>query len=328
MRLNHSFGNTSIERSNAIMEYQKLTVKMALELAAPHTWPAAVMPVVIGIALSIANEAFPSWITCLVLLFICVLMQSSVNTFNDYFDYAKGLDSTEDNLDPTDAVLLYNNVNPKSALKLAIGFLAAAFVLGIYIIWLAGWIPLVIALVGALIVVLYSAGKTPISSLPIGEAVSGIVMGGLITLAVFDVLVGEFSWFVLLWSIPQIIGIGLIMMTNNTCDIEKDVQSNRRTLPIILGRKRARKVYHALLWSWIASIVIIVAIWFTDGLVIVVCMLLTAIPLVKPLLANPLKQSSRIKAMGQICSVNIALGAFYAASILFFAAQFFGSLLP
>ena len=50
------------------------------------------MPVVIGIALSIANEAFPSWITCLVLLFICVLMQSSVNTFNDYFDYVKGTD--------------------------------------------------------------------------------------------------------------------------------------------------------------------------------------------------------------------------------------------
>ena len=306
------------------MKTQKLTVKMAIELAAPHTWPAAVIPVVIGIALSVASEASPSWFTCLLLVLICVLMQSSVNTFNDYFDYVKGLDSKEDNLDPTDAVLLYNNIDPTSALKLAIGYLAGAFVLGIYIIWQAGWIPLVIALIGAIIVVLYSAGKTPISSLPIGEAVSGIVMGGLITLAVVDVLTGAFTWLALLWSVPQIIGIGLIMMTNNTCDIEKDLQSGRRTLPILLGRKRARRVYHALLWIWVISIVVIIAVWFTSGSIMVFCMLLTVFPLLKPLLANPLKQSSRIQAMGQICNVNIALGAFYAASILFAAAHFIG----
>lgn len=310
------------------MVYQKLTVKMALELAAPHSWPAAVIPVLIGIALSIASEVSPSWITCLVLVLICVLMQSSVNTFNDYFDYVKGLDSKDDNLDPTDAVLLYNNVDPKSALKLAIGYLASAFVLGIYIIWISSWIPLVIALIGAIIVVLYSAGRTPISSLPIGEAVSGIVMGGLITLAVYDVLTGTLYWITLLWSIPQMIGIALIMMTNNTCDIEKDVRSHRKTLPIVLGRRRTRKLYHALIWCWIISIIVIVAIWFTDGLVIVACMLLTAFPLVKPLLVNPLKQSSRIKAMSQICNLNIAFGVFYAASILFFAAQFYLSLLP
>ena len=301
------------------MAFQKLTVKMAIELAAPHTWPASVMPVLIGISLSVALGASPSWVTCLILLAICVLMQSSVNTFNDYFDYVKGLDSTEDNLDPTDAVLLYNNIDPKSALRLALGYLGGAFVLGIYIIWISGWIPLAIALIGALIVVLYSAGKTPISSLPIGEAVSGIVIGGLITLAVVDVLSDTFLWIVLAWSIPQIIGIGLIMMMNNTCDIEKDMQSNRRTLPIILGRKRSRKTYHVLLWIWVVSIVVIVSVWFTNGLIITVCMLLTSLPLLKPLLANPLKQSSRIQAMAQICYVNIALGVFYAASILFYA---------
>ena len=236
------------------MAYQNLTVKMAIELAAPHTWPASVMPVLIGITLSVALKASPSWVICLILLAICVLMQSSVNTFNDYFDYVKGLDSKEDNLDPTDAVLLYNNIDPKSALKLAIGYLAGAFVLGIYIIYLAGWIPLVIALVGALIVVLYSAGKTPISSLPIGEAVSGIVMGGLITLAVVDVITGTNMWIALLWSVPQIIGIGLIMMTNNTCDIEKDLRTGRRTLPNTIGRDKAVVLYRAFVLVWIISI--------------------------------------------------------------------------
>ncbi|MFR1639839.1 MAG: hypothetical protein ACLSVD_12190 [Eggerthellaceae bacterium] len=35
------------------------------------------------------------------MLVICVLMQSAVNMFNDYYDYVKGADSADDNVDPT-----------------------------------------------------------------------------------------------------------------------------------------------------------------------------------------------------------------------------------
>ena len=57
-------------------------------------------------------------------------MQSSVNTFNDYYDYVKGTDSSDDDVDPTDAVLIYNNVNPTCALVYAIALLVTAFILG------------------------------------------------------------------------------------------------------------------------------------------------------------------------------------------------------
>lgn len=69
--------------------------------------------------------------------------------------------------------------------------------------------------------VVYSAGKTPVSYLPIGEAVSGGVMGGLIPLACYQALTGDLNWLMLLWAVPEIIGVGLIMMTNNTCDMRK-----------------------------------------------------------------------------------------------------------
>ena len=153
----------------------------------------------------------------------------------------KGADSADDNVDPTDAVLVYNNVNPRAALALAVGFLAAAFLLGAYVIWIAGWIPLAIGAAGAVVVVLYSAGKTPISYLPIGELVSGFVMGGLIPLACYQALSGTFDLRALLWAVPTILGVGLIMFTNNTCDVEKDVESGRRTLSVLLGRERARR---------------------------------------------------------------------------------------
>ena len=292
-----------------------LSVRMATQLAAPHTWPAAVFPVLVAFACAQAKEGGASVTMTCVLLAICVLMQSAVNTFNDYYDYVKGSDSADDNVDPTDAVLVYNNVNPRSALILAIGFLVAAFALGVFVIVRAGWIPLALGIAGAVIVVLYSAGKTPISYLPIGEAVSGFVMGGLIPVACYQALSGVLEPLVLLWAVPTIIGVGLIMMTNNTCDIEKDKEAGRRTLPALLGRARARRLYHALVCTWVFAILVVLAAFFTKGLIVVPFMLLGCIPLLKALLKNPLTPAARIGAMSQICAVNIALGAFYATAL-------------
>ena len=292
-----------------------LTPLMAWELAAPHTWPAAILPCLVAVACAQATHGGVSVIMACVLLLICILMQSSVNTFNDYYDYVKGADSADDNVDPTDAVLVYNNVPPKQALALAVGFLVAAFALGAYVIWQAGWIPLAIGVVGALFVVLYSAGKTPISYLPLGEAVSGGVMGGLIPLACYQALTGELAWVMLLWAVPEIIGVGLIMLTNNTCDVEKDVDARRRTLPVLLGRARARRLYHGLVFAWMAAIAVLVAVFFPTGAIVLPFALLAAYPLVKALLKNPLVPASRIGAMAQVCGVNVALGAFYAAAV-------------
>lgn len=288
---------------------------MALQIAAPHTWPAAILPALIAMSCAAANGYTVSAVMALVLLAISIFMQAAVNTFNDYYDYVKGSDSAEDNVDPTDAVLVYNNVNPRSALMLAVGFLVVAFALGAYVIWQAGWIPLVIGIVGAIVVVLYSAGKTPISYLPIGELMSGFVMGGLIPLACYQALTKCFDPLMLVWALPTIIGVGLIMLTNNTCDVEKDIESGRKTLPVLLGRSRARTLYHALVWIWIALVIVNVLIWFSGGWPVLVFMLAASIPLLKALLSNPLAPPARIGAMAQICSVNIALGAFYAAAV-------------
>lgn len=116
-------------------EYQKFTVKMAVQLAAPHTWPAAILPVLVATSAAAATGHAISPIMACVLLAICILMQASVNTFNDYYDFVKGADSADDDVEVSDATLVYNNVNPACALRLGIGFLVAAFLLGAYVIW-------------------------------------------------------------------------------------------------------------------------------------------------------------------------------------------------
>lgn len=293
-----------------------LSPRLALQLAAPHTWPAAIMPVLVAAACALANTGSLDVGMAWLLLLICILMQASVNTFNDYFDFIKGTDTAEDNVEASDSVLVYNDVNPRSALGLAIGFLAVAFLLGLYVVWKTGPVPLVIALIGAVIVVMYSGGKTPLSYLPVGEAVSGIVMGGLIPLACHQVLSGTFTFMALLWATPTIIGVGLIMMTNNTCDIEKDIEASRHTLPVLLGREKARTLYHALMVIWVLAILAIIGIWFPRGIVVLPFLALGCYPLMMGLWKNPLAAPTRIGAMGQICSVNVALGAFYAAALL------------
>lgn len=303
------------ESQNNPGSFSPFTLTFALQLAAPHTWPAAIIPVLVSCAVAYAAVGSISLVMAYVLLVICILMQSAVNTFNDYYDYVKGSDSLDDNVDPSDAVLVYNNVNPRSALRLACSFLIGAFLLGIYVIFMAGWIPLILGIIGAVIVVLYSAGKTPISYLPIGEFVSGFVMGGLIPLACYQALTGIFDPFALLWSLPMMLGIGLIMMTNNTCDIEKDTESQRRTFGVLKGRETSVKVYRGAVWAWLCAIVCNTLIFFTGGLFIVPFMLLTSYPLLQALLKNPLRPVSRLTAMAQICGVNIALGSFYALAI-------------
>ena len=140
-------------------------------------------------------------------------------------------------------------------------------------------------------------------------------MGGLIPLACYQAITKCFDPIMLVWALPTIIGVGLIMLTNNTCDVEKDIESGRKTLPVLLGRSHARALYHALVWIWIALIIVNVLIWFSGGWPVLVFMLAASIPLLKALLSNPLAPPARIGAMAQICSVNIALGAFYAAAV-------------
>lgn len=298
------------------MGYRKFTPKHALHLAAPQTWSASILPVLLAIACAEANGFAISWIVAFVLLAISILMQSAVNALNDYFDFVKGTDTLDDCLEASDAVLLHENVNPKAVLALSLGLLALAFALGVYIIHIAGFIPLIIALVGALCVLLYSGGKTPMSYWPIGELVSGFVMGALISFACYYSLTLSLDWWVLLWASPLVLTIGLIMMTNNTCDIEKDVSAGRKTLPVLLGREQARRAFHGAMIIAYGLACFTTAVWFTSGTFLLPFAILLSLPIAMALWKCPLTQVVRVQAMSLASSFNIVLGLGYCACVL------------
>jgi len=89
------------------------------------------------------------------LLVACVLLQSAVNAMNDYFDFIKGTDSASDHVEVNDAVLIYGNIAPRSALFLGIAYLVAGAALGLMACRGSGMVPVVIGIIGGIVILLF-----------------------------------------------------------------------------------------------------------------------------------------------------------------------------
>lgn len=225
--------------------HNKLTIRAVKELAAPHTWPASIFPVLLGTLLASAFGYSFRPLVFLGTLAVAVLLQSAVNTLNDYADFIKGADNAENCPDAHDAAMVYHNIAPRTALYVAIAFIAAAALCGFLLCLASSFWLLAFGIFGVLILVFYSMGPLPLSYTPFGEIASGFVMGGIIPLATYYANTASFEPMVLYAAVPLMITIGLIMLTNNGCDIEKDIAANRRTLPILLGQKNTKRLLMA-----------------------------------------------------------------------------------
>ena len=287
-------------------KYRPLTAKQALQLAAPHTWAASVCPSLFGLCYSRMTGAPLGPFRAAAVLAACVFLQSAVNTLNDYVDFVKGTDSASDNVEVSDAVLVYGGIDPKSARNLGFLYLFAGLLSGLAASAGAGPVPLLIGAVGGATVLLYSGGPLPVSSLPLGEVVSGFVMGGLIPLGTAACADGKLHPEILFYSLPLIIGIGLIMMSNNGCDIEKDIRAGRRTLPMFLGRERTLKLYRFLTVFWILLLLVLpVLLTGRRGFLCGVLLLLFARERFRNILALQLRPEQRVLQMKGIVAANI-----------------------
>ncbi len=297
------------------MRGERLTIKQAVLLAAPHTWAASTVPVLFAWALSVSKIGRFDAVMGLCTMAISVLMQSSVNALNDYSDFMKGTDTVENSPDPDDAVLVYGG-NPKEVLRLGICFLIAAALIGAYVISKLGIVPLALGVLGAMVIMLYSFGKTPISYLPVGELVSGFVMGGLIPLGAYYLQTGELSFVMLLYALPIMLGIGMIMYTNNCCDIQRDTAAGRMTFPRLIGAERAQGLYRRLIVVWIMLPELILIACKLRGMYFYPMGLVVLLSQLHMQLKLRLGQESRAEAMQGVLFLNIALGLLFTAAVM------------
>ena len=302
--------------ANLSIQQHRLRLQDVINLAAPHTWAASVIPSLFALAYSYGKtgKIRPDMAVCLFL--VAILMQSAVNTFNDYADYVKGTDTPENSPAAYDAVIVYG-LRPRTARNIGLTFLAAALLAGLFAVIRCGIVPLAIGFIGAAVVVLYSFGQTPISYLPLGEFVSGFVMGGLIPLAGVYMLTDRFEPVVFLLSLPLVLGIALIMYSNNGCDIGRDLEAGRRTLPCLLGQERTDRLYRVALTVWL---LLPAAVFVLCGRFPSVLTYILAVPVFIHAFVTHLRRhlgpEGRGPVMGGINSLNIMLGFAYCLATL------------
>ncbi|MPM29623.1 1,4-dihydroxy-2-naphthoate octaprenyltransferase [bioreactor metagenome] len=133
-------------------------------------------------------------------------------------------------------------------------------------------------------------------------------MGGLIPLAVYTALTGQAALWVLWRSAPLILGIGLIMLTNNISDIERDIPAGRKTLAVLMGRLKAAGLYRAMLILWPLLITVMTIVEDFAGAVILPPLFLLAGPALLRQAALPLTPPVRGAAMRGILHLNLVLG--------------------
>lgn len=130
--------------------------------------------------------------------------------------------------------------------------------LGIALVMVSDVIVLVLGGFCFLVGIFYTWGPIPISRLPFGEAISGVMYGLFIPFILMHasnshyllsisydagVLSGTldvlaFSRFLLVFLVPTLLTAS-IMLANNTCDLEADIVVNRYTLVFYIGKRNA-----------------------------------------------------------------------------------------
>ncbi len=274
---------------------------------------------------------FEPWLWILLLL-VATMAQSSVNTLNDWADYRAGTDTKENSDDPTDAVLVYENPNPSHVLALGFFYMLVALACGIICIVAAhSLFPVILGAIGGIVIVIYSSGKIPISYLPLGEIVSGVVMGCLIPLADVCVFAGytyagsfgimgpiaQIDWGrLLICTVPFVIGIGMIMATQNTCDIERDKPIGRHTLPVMLGREKARTLYRIFAVIWILVMLHCSFWYFGEGFWACIVCLVLGTGTIRSVLVSPLVHEVRGPSMGAINKSNLFIEGAYVLGMM------------
>lgn len=205
-------------------------------LLRPHTLTASFVPVFVGTMIAHNDGNFKP-LVFFAMLVASMLIQSATNMFNEYYDFVRGLD-TEKSVG-IGGTIVRDGIAPKAVLKLALSFFAVAILLGVYICIESSWWIAIIGLVCMLFGYLYTGGPVPIAYTPFGELFSGFLMGTVIICISYYIHTLSLSADVIFISIPVALFIASIMLSNNIRDLDGDKASGRKTIAILVGRKKA-----------------------------------------------------------------------------------------
>jgi 1,4-dihydroxy-2-naphthoate octaprenyltransferase len=214
----------------------------------------SVLQIFLGTAVAWYHGCF-NLLYCLLALIGLLLAHISVNTLNDYFDYKSGIDleAKRTPFSGGSGILSAGLLTPASVGRLGLVCFLLAIPIGIYFVILRGWLLVPILVAGALCVLLYT---THLTRWRLGEIACGLGLGTLPILGAYFVQSGTYTWEALIAAIPSGILLYNALLINEFPDVEADEKAGRKTIPIVMGKRRASLLYSMLIiamYVWIAA---------------------------------------------------------------------------
>jgi 1,4-dihydroxy-2-naphthoate octaprenyltransferase len=211
----------------------------------PRTLTMAGVPVLVGSAMAWRDGASPDWLTFAVTLVCALLIQAGTNLFNDASDAERGNDGP-DRLGPT-RVTGTRMATSRQVRHSAWLLFGLAFLGGVYLVVVGGWVVLAIGLASLAAGWAYSGGPRPLSYTAWGE-VFVVLFFGLAAVG------GSYYLQRHAWSIdllPVGVALGLhaaaVLLLNNMRDHVSDARAGRRTLVQLTGQAGAFWLYAGMM---------------------------------------------------------------------------------
>jgi 1,4-dihydroxy-2-naphthoate octaprenyltransferase len=224
-----------------------------LGAARPRTWPAAIVPVLVAAAAAYRVDVFD--LMTLALTFIGALsIQVAANFANDVSDARRGAD-TVDRVGPP-RMVASELISPSAMWAACWTAVGIAALCGVLLAVRVGPVILLIGAASVLAMLTYVGGPFPYGYRGLGElfvlGFFGVLATGGSRLA-YDGTSPAWVW---LMGIPVGMLAAAILVANNLRDRDIDARVNKNTLAVLLGEKRTRLLFAALLWG---------AMFFTAG---------------------------------------------------------------
>jgi 1,4-dihydroxy-2-naphthoate octaprenyltransferase len=184
-----------------------------------------------------------------------LLAHISANTLNDYFDYKSGIDLEVEKTPFTggSGILSAGLLSPVSVGRFGLVCFLLAIPIGIYFVIARGWLLLPVVVTGALCVLLYT---TRLTRWGLGEVAAGLGLGMLPVLGAYFVQSGTYTWEVVIAAIPSGILLYTGLLLYEFPDVEADENGGKKTLPVVIGKRKASLLYSTLIiaiYVWIAA---------------------------------------------------------------------------
>jgi len=226
-----------------------------------------------------------SFLPWLALALGLIMAHASNNIFNDYTDFVRGVD--KDNY--------YRNIY--GAQPIASGLMTQrqhltyfavtaliALAFGIYLISYTQFNATTWFLLGlgAFFLLFYT---WPLKGLALGEVAVLIVWGPLMIGGGYFVLTQQWSWNVVIASLPYVLGVTTVIFGKHIDKLDMDKAKNIHTLPVVIGEKASRyAVLTMMIAPYLFTLYLIAVKFFTPVLLIVAFAIPTFVQVFPPFL--------------------------------------------